>query len=512
MSRTSFLARYSRFIPVLSPKATLSMDRMVARLGNMGRNAVVAAGRGTRSFSATCRRREILDISTLPDRLVPLYHQTDTSSLLSLHWPRPPRNILLMPKSHAPRVTVSAVEFAKHIHSNYPGLNLVFESHVAKTIHDALPFPIYTTDPSTSTFHFARKIDLVTTLGGDGTILRAASLFSMENILPPILSFSMGSLGFLGEWKFEEYKRAWRECYMSGSAVTVEDLVGPHTQAGKPSRRRHKHDDSGSSSAAVSPGWESVRGNGKSMGLQRTSKILLRSRLRVGIYDSEGRNINEHLIPSSTGEPDHGAPFSLDDTAHPPPSSSRSPVWTESPPSLHAINEVSIDRGVHPHLAIIDIYVNNHFLTEAVADGILVSTPTGSTAYSLSAGGSIVHPLVKSLLITPISPRSLSFRPLVLPLETKVVLKLSKRNRGRELPVSIDGKRRVGVGIGMEVRVEGESLEKGPDGWRGGVPCVIRASSKGDGDGIAGDDDSWVGGLNGLLKFNYPFGESGDTH
>ncbi|KAK3685375.1 ATP-NAD kinase-like domain-containing protein [Podospora appendiculata] len=530
MSRTSFLARYSRFVPVLSPTAALNMDIMVGSLGhrvlanstgsrrrcfcafgNMGRNLVVAGrGRGTRSFSATCRRREILDISTLPDRLVPLYHQTDASSLLSLHWPRPPCNILLMPKSHAPRVTVSAVEFAKHIHSNYPGLNLVFESHVAKTIHDALPFPIYTTDPSSSTFHFARKIDLVTTLGGDGTILRAASLFSMENILPPILSFSMGSLGFLGEWKFEEYKRAWRECYMSGSAVTVEDLVGPHTQAGKPSRRRHKHDDSGRSSAAVSPGWESVRGNGKSMGLQRTSKILLRSRLRVGIYDSEGRNINEHLMPSSTGEPDHGAPFSLDDTTHP--SFPRSPVWTESPPALHAINEVSIDRGVHPHLAIIDIYVNDHFLTEAVADGILISTPTGSTAYSLSAGGSIVHPLVKSLLITPISPRSLSFRPLVLPLETKVVLKLSKRNRGRELPVSIDGKRRVGVGIGMEVRVEGESLEKGPDGWRGGVPCVIRASSKSDGDGKAGDDDSWVGGLNGLLKFNYPFGESGEMH
>jgi NADH kinase len=181
-----------------------------------------------------------------------------------------------------------------------------------------------------------------------------------------------------------------------------------------------------------------------------------------------------------------------------------------NPPSIHATNELLIHRGPHPHLAIIDIYLNNHFLTEAVADGILVSTPTGSTAYSLSSGGSIIHPLVKSLLITPICPRSLSFRPLVLPLNTKVCLKLSEKNRGRDLEVSIDGKRRAAVKIGMEIRVEGETVGNGPDGsWRGGVPCVIRVpSSRGDAEGISEDDDGWVGGLNGLLKVNYPFGET----
>jgi len=415
-----------------------------------------------------------------------------------------------MPKLHAPHVVVSALEFAKHIHSNYPGLNLVFERHVANKIHENLPFPIYTADPSESTLHFARKIDLVTTMGGDGTILRAASLFAQQTMVPPILSFSMGTLGFLGEWKFDEYKRAWRECYMSGSPVTVEDLVAPHTQAAITSRRFDQHDGN---TDDQSPGWDSVRGNGKSMGLFRTSKVLLRNRLRVGIYDAQGRNISEQLIPTSTAEPDLDPPVPGED-GHgdgvvP---SARPSVGGGIPPPLHAINEVTIDRGVHPHLAIIDIYVNDQPLTEAVADGIIISTPTGSTAYSLSAGGSIVHPLVKSLLITPISPRSLSFRPLVLPLHTKVTLKLSKRNRGRELPVSIDGKRRVGVSIGMEVRVEGERLERTADGWRGGVPCVIRSSSRGDSEGISQDDDSWVGGLNGLLKFNYPFGDPGEIH
>ncbi|KAK1835894.1 putative NAD kinase 3 [Podospora conica] len=446
-----------------------------------------------RHFSVSRRVAQILDVTALPERIVPHYQKTQTSSLLSLQWPRPPRNILLMPKLHAPSVTISAVDFAKHIHSNYPNLNLVFEEHVARDIHETLPFPIYAVEPSEASTKFAQKIDLVTTMGGDGTILRAASLFSTHNRVPPILSFSMGTLGFLGEWKFEEYKRAWRECYMSGCPATTEDLVGPHTRAAGPGGQL------GSDMVATELAeWESVRGNGKCMGVNRSSKILLRNRLKVGIYDEHGRNINEQLVPTAMAGPGLGLAK--------PTSSGAAPL------SLHAINEVSIDRGVHPHLAILDIYVNNHFLTEAVSDGILISTPTGSTAYSLSAGGSIVHPLVKSLLITPISPRSLSFRPLVLPLHTKVVLKLSKRNRGRELPVSIDGKRRVNVTRGMEVRVEGERLEKSDvEGWRGGVPCVIRAPTKGDAGGLAEDvDDSWVGGLNGLLKFNYPFGASGE--
>ncbi|KAH6850419.1 ATP-NAD kinase-like domain-containing protein [Chaetomium sp. MPI-CAGE-AT-0009] len=480
----------------LKPSTVVALQGSCCRLG--GRGAARGAAGGYRLFSISAAHRQILDVGALPDRTVPHYQQTKTSSLLSLHWPQPPRNILLMPKLHAPKVTGRAIEFAKHIYNNYPGLNLVFESHIANDIHETLPFPIYTTDPSDAPTLFAKNIDLVTTMGGDGTILRAASLFSMHNSVPPILSFSMGTLGFLGEWKFSEYKRAWRECYMSGCSVAIEDLGDPHTRAAVAGAQP------GNTSSDFAPlsGWDSVRGNGQCMGLSRTSKVLLRNRLRVGIYDSDGRNINEQLLPTQTAEPDLG-------TSSGSGGGGGGASTVTNPPYLHAINEVSIDRGSHPHLAIIDIYVNSHFLTEAVADGILISTPTGSTAYSLSAGGSIVHPLVKSLLITPISPRSLSFRPLVLPLHTKVVLKLSKRNRGRELPVSIDGKRRVAVTIGMEVRVEGERLEKGVEGWRGGVPCVIRASSTkgGESDGIAEDDDSWVGGLNGLLKFNYPFGE-----
>ncbi|OTA98327.1 hypothetical protein M426DRAFT_326066 [Hypoxylon sp. CI-4A] len=470
----------------------MSRPRIPSTCSYTCRHLFIRYSQTIRPFATTSPRLEILDASTLPNRILPRYKQTSTSSLLSLQWPEPPRNILVIPKLHAPKVTSSAIAFASHIHSEYPNLNLVFERRIASTIHESLPFPIYTADPS----QFPGKIDLVTTLGGDGTILRAASLFSLHASVPPILSFSMGTLGFLGEWKFEEYKRAWREVYMSGSRVAVSDLQDPHTQAAI------KTSVDGEESHLRSS-WEGIRG--KSMGLARSSKILLRHRLKVGVYDAAGNNINEQLIPTSTADTQQPLPRLPNNIGQ-----TRETEEQLTSRQFHAVNELVIHRGPNPHLAIIDVYVNNHFLTEAVADGILISTPTGSTAYSLSAGGSIMHPLVKTLLITPICARSLSFRPLGLPLNTKVVLKLSEKNRGRELEVSIDGKRRAGVTIGMEIRVEGENVGRTPDGsWAGGVPCVIRSPTRGDGerDGIAEDDDGWVGGLIGLLKFNYPFGE-----
>ncbi|KAI3325258.1 mitochondrial NADH kinase [Xylariaceae sp. AK1471] len=444
-----------------------------------------------RSFSATVCLREILDVTALPPRVLPKYKDSPTSSLLSLQWPEPPRNVLIIPKLHAPEVTLSAIEFAKHVHSEYPNVNLMFERRIAYQIQDSLPFPIYTAEPSA----LPDKIDLVATLGGDGTILRAASLFGLRSSVPPILSFSMGSLGFLGEWKFDEYKRAWRQVYMSGSRVAVTDLQDPHTQVAV---NGPAEDEEG---LQLHDAWGHVRG--KSLGLTRFSKVLLRHRIKVGVYDADGVNINAQLMPTSTAEPQQRLP--------PTPPGLRRPTKRGDPitQAFHAINELVIHRGPNPHLAIIDVYVNNRFLTEAVADGILASTPTGSTAYSLSAGGSIMHPLVKTLLLTPICARSLSFRPLGLPLNSQVVLKVSEKNRGRELEVSIDGKRKTGVTIGMEVRVEGEMVGRTSDGsWAGGVPCVIRSPASGGREGLSDDDDGWVGGLNGLLKFNYPFGEA----
>ncbi|KAH6681691.1 ATP-NAD kinase-like domain-containing protein [Halenospora varia] len=411
-----------------------------------------------RSFSVTAARREIQDVENLPDRIIPRYQESRTSDLLSLQWPSPPRHILCIKKEGAPNVTESLLEYAKHIHSNYDNVSLVFEPRVAAQLHKHFPFPIYTA----STPHgLPTKVDMTTTFGGDGTILHASSLFSTTLHVPPILPFSMGTLGFLGEWKFTEFKRAFREVYMSGAGAgspLFQDQKHPHIQT--------EVDETGDTVT----GWSSIRG--KSMGPTRSSKVLLRNRLKVGVYDGNGnRVIGDNTLQSADGD-------------------------------VHAMNEVIIHRGKEAHLAIIEVFVGGRFLTEAVADGMIISTPTGSTAYSLSSGGSIIHPLVSSLLMTPICPRSLSFRPLVLPANTPITLRLSEKNRGRELEVSIDGRRRShGIGIGMEVRVNGEHIAKGME-WVGGVPCVMRGTKSG-----REDDDGWVGGLNGLLKFNYPFGE-----
>ncbi|KAI9779147.1 MAG: NADH kinase pos5 [Geoglossum umbratile] len=283
----------------------------------------------------------------------------------------------------------------------------------------------------------------------------------------------MGTLGFLGEWKFAEYKRAFRELYMSGAgsgerSALLEDQIQTTTGA-------NTGGATGCADGALS--WSSVRG--KSMGSARGARVLRRSRLKVGVFDAAGSRINGGV--------------------------DRSPCTALSR-DVYAMNEVIIHRGRDPHLAIVEVFVGGRFLTEAVADGMIISTPTGSTAYSLSSGGSIIHPLVSSLLLTPICPRSLSFRPLVLPANAPVTLRLGSKNRGREVEVSIDGIRLSrGVGVGVEIRVVGEEIGQDEGGClRGGVPCVIRSAG-----GDASSDDGWVGGLNGLLKFNYPFGEEG---
>ncbi|CAD8084777.1 unnamed protein product [Paramecium sonneborni] len=95
----------------------------------------------------------------------------------------------------------------------------------------------------------------------------------------------------------------------------------------------------------------------------------------------------------------------------------------------HVLNEFVITRGANPHCLYIEIYINNVLLTVASGDGIIVSTPTGSTAYFLSAGGPIIQNEVSSISIAPICPLSLSFRPIVLPTCLNITIKLANQCR-----------------------------------------------------------------------------------
>ncbi|WP_369752580.1 NAD kinase [Flavobacterium sp. WC2409] len=92
-----------------------------------------------------------------------------------------------------------------------------------------------------------------------------------------------------------------------------------------------------------------------------------------------------------------------------------------------AMNEVSVSRKDTTSMITIDTFLNGEILNSYWADGLIISTPTGSTGYSLSCGGPILTPDVKSLVITPIAPHNLNARPLVIPDETEIKLKVSGR-------------------------------------------------------------------------------------
>lgn len=191
---------------------------------------------------------------------------------------------------------------------------------------------------------------LVITLGGDGTVLHVSNLFSRGEC-PPVLCFSMGSLGFLLPFHIDQLPRALEKT-----------LTGP---------------------------------------------IPILNRLRLAC-----------------------TPLTADGKVHP---------AVPTPQGWQVMNEVTLHRGRHPHLTVVDAYVNGQHLTEAVADGLLISTPTGSTAYSLSAGGPIAHPEVDAMLLTPIAPRSLSFRTVILPGKGLVRLQISDKARS-PAELSIDGR------------------------------------------------------------------------
>ncbi len=104
---------------------------------------------------------------------------------------------------------------------------------------------------------------------------------------------------------------------------------------------------------------------------------------------------------------------------------------------LHALNDVFINRFDSPKLTSIAAWYGEHFITVFHSDGIIVATPSGSTAYSLSAGGPIVEPDVRAFLLTPICPHSLSERPLILPCEKPI--RFVMRQKNVEVLLSADG-------------------------------------------------------------------------
>ena len=202
--------------------------------------------------------------------------------------------------------------------------------------------------------------DLCITLGGDGTVLFVSSLFQKH--VPPTISFALGSLGFLTNFDFEQFK--------TQLPIVLQDKV-------------------------------------------RTN---LRMRLQCKVYRRHDPEID--------------------------PVSGKKICYVEFVSEHHILNEVTIDRGPSPFLSMLELYGDGSLLTMAQADGLIVATPTGSTAYSLSAGGSLVYPSVNAISVTPICPHTLSFRPIILPESMSLKVKVSPNARGGAW-AAFDGKSRI---------------------------------------------------------------------
>jgi NAD+ kinase len=216
----------------------------------------------------------------------------------------------------------------------------------------------------------AHRLDLVLTLGGDGTVLWACSLFGNGSV-PPIVPLAMGSLGFMTPFPLSR----------------MDSVLARVT--------------------SVAHGFP----------------LMLRHRLQCRILRGGASAADLTALPD--------APCSED---------------------ALVLNEVVIDRGMTASLANLQCYVDNNFVTAIQGDGLIVSTPTGSTAYNLAAGGSMVHPSVPCILFTPICAHTLSSRPLVFPEHVTLRVKVPSDSRA-EAYCSFDGRGRQALWPGDSVLI-----------------------------------------------------------
>ena len=118
-----------------------------------------------------------------------------------------------------------------------------------------------------------------------------------------------------------------------------------------------------------------------------------------------------------------------------------------------ALNDIVLSRGTETHLVRFDIYIDEQFVSHYRADGLIFSTPTGSTAYALSAGGPIMHPSLEALVMVPMFSHSLNARPLVIDAHAKIRLHISESNEA-PLQISCDGHNSYPIEPGTSVIIE----------------------------------------------------------
>ncbi|XP_035994284.1 NAD kinase b [Fundulus heteroclitus] len=209
-----------------------------------------------------------------------------------------------------------------------------------------------------------------------------------QGSVPPVMAFHLGSLGFLTPFKFESYR----------------------TEVAKV--------------------------------LEGNAAITLRSRLKVKVV--------KDMLQRTGQQPENREP-TLEHNGLLPHGHTNSEAGKVTL-QLQALNEVVVDRGPSSYLSNVDLYLDGRLITSVQGDGVIVSTPTGSTAYAAAAGASMIHPNVPAIMVTPICPHSLSFRPIVVPAGVELMITLSPDARNN-VWVSFDGRRRQEIQHGDCIKI-----------------------------------------------------------
>ncbi len=253
------------------------------------------------------------------------------------------QNVAIFAKIHDPRCLGVASDLIKWLEER--GCTPMVEEQLTREL--GYPKALAETE-------IREQAELVVVLGGDGTLISVARLFSGKDV--PILGVNLGSLGFLTE-------------------ITVEEL---YTRLEKC--------------------------------LEGSPRVSERMMLEVTLH-REGKEDEK----------------------------------------FHVLNDMVINKGALARIVDLETKVNRHFLTTYKADGLIVSTPTGSTGYSLSAGGPIIHPLMSCIVITPICPHTLTNRPIVVTDESIISITVTSSFE-EKVYLTLDGQ------VGFELR-EGDSVE-----------------------------------------------------
>ncbi len=117
-----------------------------------------------------------------------------------------------------------------------------------------------------------------------------------------------------------------------------------------------------------------------------------------------------------------------------------------------ALNDVVLHSGQSIRMIEFELYINGQFVYSQRSDGLIVSTPTGSTAYALSAGGPLVHPSLDTMILVPMFPHSLNNRPLVVGADARLSIQLGE-DHGFEPQISFDAQHHIAIAPGDELRI-----------------------------------------------------------